>query len=78
MKFESEAGDSVSNIYALSATVLKNATWRFSSQNRKLLEFFGPVPKSTTHTSLICVKTLQPNISSLGPLKKTGNAGRTF
>jgi hypothetical protein len=26
-------------------------------------EFFGLVPKSPTHIGLICVKTLEPNLS---------------
>jgi hypothetical protein len=29
--------------------------------------YFGLVPKSPTHTGLICVKTMEPNISSLCP-----------
>jgi hypothetical protein len=32
-------------------------------------EFFRLVPRSPTHTGLICGKTLEPNISSLGPFK---------
>ncbi len=36
----------------------------FSDQN---YEFFGLVPKSSTHTVRFCVKTLEPNISSMGP-----------
>ncbi len=42
---------------------------RFSSLNHQNLEFFGLVPRSPAHTGLICVKTLEPNISSLGPYK---------
>jgi hypothetical protein len=32
-----------------------------------IFEFFALVPKSPTQTGLICVKTLEPNISSLSP-----------
>jgi hypothetical protein len=50
--------------------VLKSIKWRFSSLNHQNFEFFGLVTKSPTQTDLICVKTLEPNISSLGPFKK--------
>jgi hypothetical protein len=56
---------------ALSATALKNTKWRFASQNHKLFKLFGLVPKSPTHTGLICVKTSEPNITSLGPFKNS-------
>jgi hypothetical protein len=39
-----------------------------SSQNHQLFELFGLVSTSFTHTGLICVKTPEPNISSLGSL----------
>jgi hypothetical protein len=37
----------------MSATALKSAIRRFSSPNHKIVEFFGFVPKSPTHTGLI-------------------------
>jgi hypothetical protein len=40
-------------------------------------EFYSLVPKSPTHTGLICVKTLEPNISSLGPFKKLNQNSNT-
>jgi hypothetical protein len=49
--------------------VLKNTNRQFSSLNYKNFEFFCLVPRSPTHTGLICEKTLKPNISSLGPFK---------
>ncbi len=36
--------------------------------------WFGLLHKSPTHTSLDCIKTLEPNISWLGPIKKCKNA----
>jgi hypothetical protein len=54
----------------MSATALKSTKRRFSSLNHQNFEFFGLVPRSPTHTGLICGKTLEPNISSLGPFKK--------
>ncbi len=59
----------------MSATALKNTKWRFSNLNHKNLEFFGLVPASLTHTGLICVKTVGPNISSLGPFKGVNRLG---
>jgi hypothetical protein len=56
-------------VLALSATSLKSTNWRFSSLNHQNYEFFGLVPKSPTHTGLICVKTTEPNISNLGLFK---------
>jgi hypothetical protein len=53
------------------ATALKSAKRRFSSLNHQNFEFFLLVPRSPTHTGLICGKALEPNISSLGPFKKT-------
>jgi hypothetical protein len=41
----------------------------FSDVDLQFFLFFGLVPKSPTHTGLICVKkTLEKNISSLDPL----------
>jgi hypothetical protein len=54
---------------AMTATALKRTNRRFSSLNHQNFEFFGLVPRSSTRTGLICVKTLNPNISSLGPFK---------
>ncbi len=51
----------------MSATALKSTNRQFSSLNYQNFEFFCLVPKSPTHTGLICEKTLKPNISSLGP-----------
>jgi hypothetical protein len=51
----------------MSATELKSTKRRFSSLNDQNFEFFRLVPRSPTHTGLICGKTLEPNISSLGP-----------
>jgi len=48
---------------AMSATALKSSKRRFSSI--KILNFWP------THTGLICVKTLEPIISSLGPFKES-------
>jgi hypothetical protein len=53
----------------MSATALKSTKRRFSNVNRKNFEFFRLVPRSPTHTGLICGKTLEPNISSSGPFK---------
>jgi hypothetical protein len=52
-----------------------------SSINHQNFEFFGLVPKSPIHTGLICVKILEPNISSLGPYKYSippKNSARTL
>ncbi len=54
----------------MSATALKSTKRRFSSLNHQNFEFFRLVPRSSTHTGLICGKTLEPNISSLGPFKR--------
>ncbi len=53
----------------MSATAVKSTKRRFSSLNHQNFEFFRLVPRSPTHTGLICGKTLEPNISSLGPFK---------
>ncbi len=53
----------------MSATALKSTKRRFSSLNHQNFEFFCLVPRSPTHTGLICGKTLEPHISSLGPFK---------
>ncbi len=53
----------------MSATALKSTKRLFSSLNHQNFEFFRLVPRSPTHTGLICGKTLEPNISSLGPFK---------
>jgi hypothetical protein len=53
-----------------SATAPKSPNGRFSSLSQHNFEFFGLIPKSPTHTGLICVKNLEPNISRLGPFKK--------
>ncbi len=53
----------------MSATALKSTKRRFSSLNHQNFEFFRLVSRSPTHTGLICGKTLEPNISSLGPFK---------
>ena len=62
--------NSAYNFLPMSATSLKRQKWQFSSLNHQNFDFFGTVPKSPTHEGLICVKTLKPNISSLGPFKK--------
>jgi hypothetical protein len=56
---------------------LKSTKWRFSSLNHPNFEYFGLVPKSPTHTGLICVKTREPNISSLGPSKDSEKGKRS-
>jgi hypothetical protein len=53
----------------MSASALKSTKWRFSSLNHQNFEFFGLVPKSPNHSGMICVKTLEPNISGLGHFK---------
>ncbi len=53
----------------MSATALKSTNRWFSSLNHQKFDFFCLVPSSKTHTGLICVKTLKPNISSLDPFK---------
>jgi hypothetical protein len=53
----------------MSATALKST--KISSLNHQKFEFFGLFPKSPNHTGLIGVKTLEPNISSLGHFKIT-------
>jgi len=40
----------------------------FKSEPSKFWTFWPTVPKSPTHTVLICVKAPEPNISCLGPL----------
>jgi hypothetical protein len=55
---------------ALSATLPKSTNWRFSSLNQQNFEFFGLVPKSPTHTGLICVKKTRSRNLKLGPLKE--------
>jgi hypothetical protein len=52
----------------MSATALNSTKYRFSGLIRQNIEFFGLVPKSSTHTGFIFVKTLEPNIPGLGPL----------
>jgi hypothetical protein len=59
----------------MSATALKSTKWRFSSLDHQNFEFVCLVPWSRTHTGLICVQTLKPNISSLGPFKLHGYTG---
>ncbi len=59
----------------MSATAPKSKNRRFSSLNYQNFEFFCRVPMSPTHTGLICVKTLKPNISSLGPFKHIWRRG---
>ncbi len=44
-------------LLVMSATALKSTKWRFSSLKHQNFGFFGLVPKSPTHTDLICVKT---------------------
>ncbi len=58
------------NCSAMSAATLKGTKRWFSSLNHQNFEFFCLVPRSPTHTGLICVVTLEPNISSLGPFNK--------
>ncbi len=58
----------------MSATVLQCAKWRFSGLNQQNFCIYWPsgyiyLYKSPTHTGIICAKTLEPNISSLAPLK---------
>jgi hypothetical protein len=43
---------------------------KHKAPNHKLLELFGLVAKSSTHTGLICVKIPATNISCMGPFKK--------
>ncbi len=57
---------SVQTSLALQPTALKSTNWRFSGLNHPNFGFFDLVPKSPTHTILICVKTPEPTISSLG------------
>ncbi len=52
----------------MSATALKSTKRWFSGLNHQNFDFFGLVYKSPTHTGLTCVKTLEPKISSLGPV----------
>jgi hypothetical protein len=60
----------VNNFLARSAAVLNITKWQFLRLNHKNFEFFVLASKSPTETGLICVKTLEPNISNLGPFKK--------
>ncbi len=53
----------------MSAKALIITKWRFSSLNHQNLEFIGLVPKSPTHTGLICVKTLEPISQAWAPLR---------
>jgi hypothetical protein len=53
----------------MSVTVLTSPKCRVSSLNHQNVGLFGLVPKSPTHTGLICVNTLKPIISCLGPFK---------
>ncbi len=62
----------------MSATALKSTNRRFSSLNYQNFEFLCLVPRSPTHTGLICEKTLKPNISSLGPFKGIGSQNDIF
>ncbi len=55
----------------MSGIALKSIKRRFSSLNHQNFEFVCLVPRSSTHTGLICGKTLEPNISSLGPFNVT-------
>jgi hypothetical protein len=55
----------------MSATALTSTLRRFSILNHLNFEFFCLIPKSPTHTGLICGKTLESNISSLGPFNYT-------
>jgi len=55
------------NFLALSATAFETSPkcpkCRISSLNHQNFGLFGLVPKSPTNTGLICVNTLEPNIS---------------
>jgi hypothetical protein len=51
---------------------LKTQNGDFQAQNYNLLHFFGLVPQSPTRMGMICVKTPEPNISCLAPLRKKG------
>ncbi len=53
----------------MSATALKSTNRRFSSLKCQNFEICCLVPRSPTHTGLICEKTPKQNISSLGPFK---------
>ncbi len=52
----------------MSAIALKSTKRRFSSLNHQNFEFFRLVPRSPTHTCLICGKTLELNISPVSKL----------
>jgi hypothetical protein len=54
-------------LFGDSAKKYKTAIFKL---NHQIFEFFCLVPRSPTNTGLICGKTLEPNISSLGPFKK--------
>jgi hypothetical protein len=79
LRFFTVVADSAYNFLTLSPIALKmfsdvgdsakSTKRRFSSLNHQSFEFFRLVPRSPTHTGLICGKTLEPNISSLGPFK---------
>ena len=51
----------------MSATALKSTNWQFSSKPN--LDFFGLVPKSSTHTGLICVKPWSRISQAWAPLR---------
>jgi hypothetical protein len=69
LKFFNSITDSTKYCLTMSATALKSTKRRFSGLNHKIFEFFYLGPRSPTDTGLIYVKTLEPNISSLGPFK---------
>jgi hypothetical protein len=67
LKLFSVVAYSVKKSLTLYPSALKSTNLRFSDINHPTVGLFGLVPKSPTHTGLICVKTMEPNISSLGP-----------
>ncbi len=65
------------NLLAPSPTALKLFTDVGDSAKKSKWQFSSLVPKSPTRTGLICVKTLEPNISSSGPFEKLNQNSNT-
>jgi hypothetical protein len=57
------------NFFSAVSESTKKYKLAISGLNHENFEYFGLVSKSPIHTGLICVKTPEPNISSLGPFK---------
>jgi hypothetical protein len=67
--FFTAVADSASKFFCdVGDSAKKYKTAIFKPKPSKIV-FFGLVPRSPTYTGLICVKTLEPNISSLGAFK---------